>query len=115
MHWCNLRYFFDWLAREYDIPSPMARLRRPKIKHTDAPHVFTAAERKTILGARASRSDLDLRDTAIIRLLGSSGLRRAELLAMRRGDLDGRDSAPVRCGAARAARAGWWPSRPRPR
>lgn len=98
VHRCNLRYFFAWLAREYDIPSPMARLRRPKIKHTDAPHVFTAAERKAILGARASRSYLDLRDTAIIRLLGSSGLRRAELLAMRRGDLDGRDSAPVRRG-----------------
>src|ERR1022692_3279259 len=31
-------------------------------------------------------------------LLGASGLRRAELLAMRRGDLDGRDSAPVRRG-----------------
>src|ERR1022692_817931 len=31
-------------------------------------------------------------------LLGASGLRRAEMLAMRRGDLDGRDSAPVRRG-----------------
>jgi site-specific recombinase XerD len=58
VHWCNLRYFFDWLASEYDIPSPMARLRRPKIKRTDAPHVFTAAERRAILGARASRSYL---------------------------------------------------------
>jgi site-specific recombinase XerD len=97
-HWCNLRYFFDWLAREYDIPSPMARLKRPKAKHADAPHAFTAAERKAILAARAGKTYLDLRDTAIIRLLGASGLRRAELLAMRRGDLDGRDSAPVRCG-----------------
>jgi integrase/recombinase XerD len=93
-------------------PAVLFRLARQGVRHPLAdgpaetaedqahrrPHVFTAAERKAILGARASRSYLDLRDTAIIRLLGSSGLRRAELLAMRRGHLDGRDSALVRRG-----------------
>src|ERR1022692_582957 len=113
VHRCNLRYFFAWLAREYDIPSPMARLRRPKIKHTDAPHVFTAAERKAILGARASRSYWTCETPPSSGCWVPQGCGGPNCWPCGVG-ISTAVTRP-RCGAARAARAGWWPSTPRPR
>ena len=113
VHWCNLRYFFDWLAREYDITSPMARLRRPKVKHTDAPRLHR------------SRAQGDPGRPGEQVLSGPVRHRHHPACWAPQG-CGGPNCWPCgvgistavtrpRCGAARAARAGWWPSTPRPR
>lgn len=83
-----LRSFFNWLLEEGEITiSPLERLKVPKVG--DQPvTVLEADQVAALLKATAGRDFLSRRDTAMIRLLYDSGVRRSELVGMRVEDLD---------------------------
>lgn len=78
----GLHALFTWLVREGDIPddpgSPMRSMKAPKIPEND---VVTLSESdiRAILKICDGRAFVDRRDTAILRLLIDSGLRRHEV------------------------------------
>jgi integrase len=74
-----LRPFFAWLVEEDEIEAdPMARIPRPRVeeKHKQP---LTDAEFERILATCRGKLFEQRRDEAIIRLLGSTGIRRGEL------------------------------------
>lgn len=82
----SCRGFFHHLQREGVLQaSPVADLRAPKAKRK-LPQVLDADEMNRLLEFSAETPE-DLRDRAMLELLYSSGLRRAELCALRWGDL----------------------------
>jgi site-specific recombinase XerD len=89
-----LRQFFKWRAGEEELPDPMARLRAPKVTVAAVP-VFTSVELSELDKACQGRSFAARRDAAIIAVFTATGIRLAELAAIRyhagdpaRGDLD---------------------------
>ena len=83
-----LHRFFDYLLEEGEIGAhPMAKMRPPKIPEQPVP-VLTDEQVKALLDDASGRSFLAVRDTAIIRLLADTGMRRAELLGMNADDVD---------------------------
>lgn len=84
-----LRAFFRFLRQEEAMDQdPFAALPLPR-KTARLPKFLTEAEMETLLGRGASpRSPLKERDRAVLELLYSSGLRRAELAALNVGDVD---------------------------
>jgi site-specific recombinase XerD len=83
IHHVVLRQFFDWLVREgerQDNPltgRPLPRVQTPPVA------VVSDEEVRKLLLACSSSSFVDRRDTAIIRLLLDTGMRRAELVGLR--------------------------------
>jgi integrase len=74
-----LRPFFGWLLEEDEIETdPMARIPRPRVeeKHKTP---LTEHDLERILATCSGKTFEERRDTAIIRLLGSTGIRRGEL------------------------------------
>jgi site-specific recombinase XerD len=90
---CSNRYralvsFFKWLVDEGEIiESPMRRMTPPHVPETPPP-VLTADEIGALLKDCAGKGFENKRDTAIIRLFASTGMRRAELLRLTLDDLD---------------------------
>src|SRR5579863_2253042 len=89
-----LRQFFKWRTAEEDLPDPMARLRAPKVTVTAVP-VFASGELSELEKACQGRSFAARRDAAIIAVFTATGIRLAELAAIRyhpgdpgRSDLD---------------------------
>jgi site-specific recombinase XerD len=75
--------FFRWLVDEGEISvSPFAKMRPPLIPEAAAP-VLSDAQVKALVGATAGRTFEAKRDAAIIRLFLDTGLRLAELAALR--------------------------------
>ena len=82
----SCRGFLDQLVREGVLPaSPALGLRAPRAPRK-LPQVLDADEMSRLLEFPALTPD-DLRDRAMLELLYSSGLRRAELCGLRWGDL----------------------------
>lgn len=80
--------FFDWLVDEREMTgSPMTPIRAPVADLPD-PQVLAGEEIAALLAACAGPAFEDLRDAAMIRLLCETGLRRAELAALRLDDVD---------------------------
>jgi len=80
--------FFKWLLVEGEITaSPMRNMTAPDIPINPVPVADDDALRK-LLKACDGKEFADRRDTAIIRLLIDTGLRRGELAAMKLDDLD---------------------------
>ena len=77
-----LEQFFKWLSAEQNLTDPMAGLHPPKVAGKLVP-VFTAAELERPEHGRAGRGFAQRRDAAIIAVLGASGIRLAELVAIR--------------------------------
>lgn len=85
-----LRSFYRYLEREGIADrNPAAGVRAPKIARK-LPAVLDADQLCSLLD-QADDDPLAVRDTAMVELLYSSGLRLAELVAMDLGDLDGDD------------------------
>lgn len=83
-----LSRFFGWLVAENELAtSPMASIRAPAARLPE-PGVLTVEEIAALLAACDGDTFEDLRDTAIIRLLLDTGLRRTELAALQLDDLD---------------------------
>jgi site-specific recombinase XerD len=83
-----LRRYFDWLRRRGLIAvDPARRLSAPR-GDARLPRVLKAAELDALLEEPTGREPLDVRDRAVAELLYGSGLRVAELCALRPGDID---------------------------
>lgn len=83
-----LQTFFRWLADEEEVKgTPLDRIAPPIVPEAPVP-VVTDADIRKLLASCAGRSFLDRRDTAIIRLLLDTGMRRGELAGLRVGDID---------------------------
>lgn len=86
----SLRGFYRWLLRENQaVANPSVGIRAPKSPRK-LPHTFDADQ----LGALLDPVDGDplmIRDTAMVELFYSSGLRLTELVSIDLGDIDRRD------------------------
>jgi integrase/recombinase XerC len=83
-----LRSFFKFCVRRHAIDqNPSLRIQTPK-REKRLPHFVDEASMRTALG-KPDRETFDgSRDAAILELLYSSGIRRAELMGLRPGDVD---------------------------
>lgn len=83
----TLRGFFNYLIREdCNGHNPAQLVRAPKGPRT-LPHALDVDQLKHLLD-KTPQTDLEIRDQAMLELLYSSGLRLAELVSLRLGDLD---------------------------
>ena len=90
-----LNVFFSWLAAEGELdddddkegPNPVKRAKVPAVE--DRPNdVLTETAWLALLDAVKGRSAQDRRDAAILRVLESSGMRRAEVAGLRISDVN---------------------------
>src|SRR5512132_2129211 len=78
----SLQQFWRWAIEEGEIAeSPMRNMRQPRVP-VQPVAVLTDDDVRALLATCSSRSFEDLRDSAILRLLVDTGLRRAELLGL---------------------------------
>jgi len=84
----SLQQFFKWAAEEGEIrESPMTRMSPPRVPE-DPPAVLTDDQLSRLLKACEGTAFEDRRDTAVLRLLLDTGMRRAELAGLAVADLD---------------------------
>jgi integrase/recombinase XerD len=84
-----LRKFCGWLWQEgYLAYNPASALQLPKAGHQLPKNVLTPAEARRLIEATPTVQPRDIRDRAILETLYSTGLRRAELLALSIYDVD---------------------------
>ncbi len=83
-----LQAYFRWLLEEGEITrSPMANMRPPKIPETP-PEVLSERDIERLFKVSSGTSFVDRRDTAILRILLDTGLRRAELAGLTFEEVD---------------------------
>jgi site-specific recombinase XerD len=100
-----LQVFFKWLVEEGEIKSsPMANMKPPHIPE-EPPAVLTDDGLRRLLRACEGRAFEDRRDSAIIRLLIDSGMRRAELSGLKVDDIDFEHDIALVVGKGRRPRA----------
>jgi site-specific recombinase XerD len=84
----SLQQFFNYLGDEGEVAThPMAKMSCPTVPETEVP-VLDDAEVADLLQTAKGTSFGDRRDLAILRLFLDSGLRLAEMVALRVGDVD---------------------------
>jgi integrase/recombinase XerD len=90
----SLQQLFRWLAIEENLPSPMAKLRPPKVTGKPVPF-FTSVELSKLGRCCRGNSFGDRRDAAVLAVFLATGIRVSELAALRycrdghgRGDVD---------------------------
>lgn len=84
-----LRAFFAWLTKSHIILyNPASELELPKINKNLARYVLSVANVEKILAQPDTKTLLGLRDRAILEVLYSSGIRRAELRRLSIYDVD---------------------------
>jgi site-specific recombinase XerD len=74
----SLQQFFRWLAVEDDLPSPMAKLRPPKVTGKPVPF-FSSVELSKLGRCCRGNSFEDRRDAAVLALFLATGIRVSEL------------------------------------
>lgn len=100
-----LHRFFDYLVEEEELSAhPMAKMKPPQVPEQPVP-VLTDAQVKALLDTCKTKTFLDVRDTAIIRLLADTGMRRAELLGLTVVDVDLDQEVALVLGKGRRERA----------
>jgi site-specific recombinase XerD len=101
----SLQQFFRWLGDEGEIAeSPMAKMKAPLVPEQPPP-VLRDDELKRLLKACEGQGFEERRDTAILRLLIDTGMRRAEAAGLRLTDVDFDDDVAVVMGKGRRSRA----------
>ena len=86
--WRALSAFFAWCIREEELDeSPMRTMRPPHVPEVPVP-VLSDDQLSALLKACEGKSFEDRRDTAIVRLLIDTGMRRGELVGMTIEDVD---------------------------
>lgn len=83
----SLRAFFQWLEVEDDVPSPMGKIRPPKVTEKPPP-VLAPAQLEAVLATASTKSFRDRRDAAILHLLADTGVRASELVGLTVDDID---------------------------
>ena len=84
-----LRGLFRWLVRQHVILSnPSSDLELPRKEHRLPRAVLTEEEAERVIGAPDLRTDLGLRDRAILEVFYATGIRRAELVRLTVFDID---------------------------
>lgn len=84
LHLKEIRQFFAWLAKQNFIPfNPAAEIELPKLPRQLPKAVLSDNEVELILQQPDTTTPLGLRDRAIFEVLYSTGIRRAELCALR--------------------------------
>jgi len=78
----SLQQFFRWLEAEEGRPSPMGRLRPPKVAVRPVPF-FSSVELSTLGRCCRGNSFEDRRDAAVLAVLLATGIRVSELAAIR--------------------------------
>jgi integrase len=87
----SLQQFFKFLVTEGEIKeSPMKGLKPPRVPEVPVP-VLAEDDVRRLLAACAGADFTPRRDTAIIRLLVDTGMRRAELVGLKVSDIDWRE------------------------
>jgi len=100
----GLQSFFAWALAEGELEaSPMAGMRSPQIPETPVP-VLTADQLRRLLKACDGRHFAARRDSALIRLLIDTGLRRGECAGIMLDDLDLDDQVVTVLGKGRRPR-----------
>jgi site-specific recombinase XerD len=101
----SLQPFFGWAVAEDELErSPMARM-TPPIVPEEPPAVLREEELAALLKACAGSDFESRRDTAIIRLLLDTGMRRGELTGLRLEDIDFDHDVAIVMGKGRRPRA----------
>ena len=101
----SLQQFFRWLAEEGEIgESPMARMRPPQIPD-EPPPVLSDDELRALLDACSGTGFDARRDTAVLRLLIDTGMRRGECAGLKLEDLDMDQDVALVLGKGRTPRA----------
>jgi site-specific recombinase XerD len=84
----SLQQFFNWLVDEGEVQaSPMARMKQPTFD-VEPPEALSDDQVRKLLKACTGTDFTARRDTAIIRLMYDTGLRRGEVAAMMIEDVD---------------------------
>lgn len=99
-----LRQFWKWCVREDEATDIMAGMPAPFVAVKPVPILDEDAIVK-LLKACQGKAFVDLRDTAVIRVLLDTGIRRAELVGLRLDDVDLRDRTVTVLGKGRRVRA----------
>ncbi len=100
-----LQQFFKWAVEEGEIKrSPMANMKPPHVPE-ESPPVLSEEDLRKLLKACEGKDFIARRDTAIIRLLLDTGMRRAEAGALKVEDLDFEHNVAIVLGKGRRQRA----------
>lgn len=87
-HYRSLQQFFRWITDEGELTiSPMARMKPPQVPLTPPP-VLSDSELRALFKTCEGKAFADRRDTAILRLLVDSGMRRTELANIKLSEVD---------------------------
>ena len=85
----GVQAFFSWAQEQGEVKvSPMARMKPPRLPEAPVPVLRDAELRKLLEACAKDRGYQGRRDEAILRVLMDSGIRRAELLGLRLGDVN---------------------------
>jgi integrase/recombinase XerD len=84
-----VRVFFRWLTRQHHLLfNPASELELPRVEKRLPRNVLTIAEIEQIINVPNTADPLGLRDRAMLETLYSTGVRRQELIDLKRDDLD---------------------------
>ena len=84
-----VRKFFSWLAAEQQIAyNPASALQPPKQPQRLPTNILTRSEAKRLIESTPADKPRDIRDRAILDVLYSTGIRRAELIGLTIYDVD---------------------------
>lgn len=88
-HLVTVRAFFKWLTRSNLILyNPASEIELPRLEHRLPKAVLSAEEADQVLNQPDLEDPLGIRDRAILETFYSTGIRRFELIKLRRYDLD---------------------------
>lgn len=83
-----VRSFFKWLSRKRHIPhNPASEMDLPKLEHRLPKQVLSPAQVEKVLALPDLNTLMGVRDRAILETFYSTGIRRAELIALRLDEL----------------------------
>ena len=83
----HLKVFFAWFADTEDLANPMAKVGAPKTEEKVIDS-FSDDELRALLGTCKGKGFAKRRDTAILRMLLDTGIRRSELAGIHLADVD---------------------------
>ena len=90
IRYMNLRPFFSWWAREFDAPNPFDRADPPGDPRPSPIPIVPLEDVRRLLHVCNSKTFVDRRDNAIIRVLFDTGARLGELVGLSAEDWDRR-------------------------